>query len=238
MMPGVSRARVVTVDPPDDLGARDGLAYALFVPPGDALGGIVILHGAGSSKESHYDFARHARRLGLAAIAFDLRGHGDSEGELDDGVVGDIRTVASLLPSGPLALRGSSLGGYLALTAAGEVGAGAVVAICPAEAEALRRGIRSGRFDARIDASGFDEYLRGHDETAAVAALTAALLLLHAEGDEVVPVEHSRALFTAAPMPVRRLITVPGGHHRSLQHDEEMQALSLSFVVRAFGGSR
>ncbi len=238
MMPGVARARVVTVAPPDDLGARDGLAYALFAPPGDALGGIVILHGAGSSKESHYDYARHARRLGLATIAFDLRGHGESEGELGDGVVGDIRTMASLLPSRPLALRGSSLGGYLALTAAGEVGARAVVAICPGEAEALRRGVRDGRFDARIDTSGFDAYLRGHDATAAVAALTAAMLLLHAEGDEVVPVEHSRALFAAASMPTRRLITVPGGHHRSLQHDEELQALSLRFVARALGGSR
>ena len=71
---GVARGRVVTADPPDELGMRDGLAYALYVPPGEARGGIVILHGAGSCKESHYDYARHARTLGLAAVAFDLRG--------------------------------------------------------------------------------------------------------------------------------------------------------------------
>jgi hypothetical protein len=33
--------------------------------------------------------------------------------------------------------------------------------------------------------------------------------------------------------PPSRLITVPGGHHRSIQHDEELQAVSLKFIVRA-----
>jgi hypothetical protein len=32
-----------------------------------------------------------------------------------------------------------------------------------------------------------------------------------------------------------RLITVPGGHHRSVQHDDELQAVSLKFIQRALG---
>jgi hypothetical protein len=32
-----------------------------------------------------------------------------------------------------------------------------------------------------------------------------------------------------------RLITLPGGHHRSVQHDRELQAVSLRFVERALG---
>lgn len=228
----------MTPDPPDELGAHEGLSYALFRPAAEALGGVVILHGAGSSKESHYAYARHARALGLAAIAFDLRGHGESSGELGAGVASDVSAVAGLLPDGPVALRGSSLGGYLALTVANDIGASAVVAICAAEAEGLRRGVRSRWFDAAIDAPGFDGYLRAHDELAAAASLDAALLLLHAEGDEIVPVEHSRALYAAATTPARRLVVVPGGHHRSVQHDEELQALSLRFVVEAFATAR
>jgi alpha-beta hydrolase superfamily lysophospholipase len=218
------------------LAVADGLAYALFAPPGECRGGIVILHGAGSCKESHYDFARHARRLGFAAVAFDQRGHGESDGALDGRVTADIAAMAARLPSGvPLALRGSSLGGYLALTAAAEVGARCVVAICPASAEGLRRGVRAGRFEARIDAGSLDAYLAEHDETDAVAQLTAAaLLLMHAEGDEVVPVELTQALYAAAGAANKRLIVVPGGHHRSLQHDEELQAVSLRFVGQAF----
>jgi len=37
-----------------------------------------------------------------------------------------------------------------------------------------------------------------------------------------------------AAAPLKRLILVPGGHHRSIQHDAELQAESLRFVRRAF----
>ena len=40
---------------------HDGLAYALFLPEGEPDVGVVVLHGAGSSKESHFDFARGCR---------------------------------------------------------------------------------------------------------------------------------------------------------------------------------
>jgi fermentation-respiration switch protein FrsA (DUF1100 family) len=53
---------------------------------------------------------------------------------------------------------------------------------------------------------------------------------MHAEADEQVPVEHSRALHAAAPE--SRIEVVPGGDHRSVQHDPEMQALAVRFLVR------
>ena len=42
--------RAVHVEPPSELGRERGLAYALFLPPGEADGGVVMLHGAGSQK--------------------------------------------------------------------------------------------------------------------------------------------------------------------------------------------
>jgi hypothetical protein len=30
---------------------------------------------------------------------------------------------------------------------------------------------------------------------------------------------------------------VPGGHHRSVQHDRELQAVSLRFIERVLAGS-
>ena len=74
-----------------------------------------------------------------------------------------------------------------------------------------------------------------HDLHHAVRALTVPLLIMHAEGDEQVPVEHSRELAGATRHPGSRLIAVPGGHHRSIQHDEELQAVSLRFITRALG---
>jgi fermentation-respiration switch protein FrsA (DUF1100 family) len=73
--------------------------------------------------------------------------------------------------------------------------------------------------------------LSAADEPAAAAALGERLLLMHAEGDEQVPISVSRELHAAAPG--SRLIAVPGGHHRSIQHDAELTAVAVRFLTRA-----
>jgi uncharacterized protein len=217
--------------PPDAEGLHDGLAYALFVPEEAPAGGVVVLHGAGSQKENHYDFARLCRAAGLQAVAFDQRGHGASGGALDGRAIDDVAAIAALLPRGaPVALRGSSMGGWLALAAAHAVDAAAVVAICPASSDQLARGLRDGRFEFAADKATLAPVLESADLEAAAAALRDRLLLMHAEADEQVPVEHSRALHAVAPE--SRIEVVPGGDHRSVQHDPDMQALAVRFIVR------
>ena len=198
---------------------------------------MVVLHGAGSSKENHHDFARAAIGAELAAIAFDQRGHGESEGAMDGRVIDDVADMAALLRSrigrsAAIALRGSSMGGYLALVSAAAVNAAAVVAICPASDEGLRRGLSSNRFTFDADRPALDRFLADHDVASAARELEVPVLLLHAEGDDQVPVEHSRELAALLRSPRSRLITLPGGHHRSIQHDAEMQAVSLRFIAR------
>jgi pimeloyl-ACP methyl ester carboxylesterase len=202
------------------------------------VGGVVILHGADSRKESHFDFARACAGGGLAALAFDARGHGESPGPLDGRAVDDIARMADLLRERAgveaVGLRGSSMGGYLGLVAARAARAAAVVAICPASAVGLSVGVRGQRFGFAVDRDAVVALLKEHDETEAARALDAAgvpLLLLHAEGDEVVPVELSRALHAAAPS--SKLVVVPGGHHRSIQHDAELQGVAVRFLSRA-----
>src|ERR1700749_125684 len=92
--------RTVTPVLPSETGTVDGLAYTLWLPPATqprARAGIVVLHGADSCKESHHDFARAAIALGLGAICFDQRGHGESGGELGAGVLQDVATIAARL---------------------------------------------------------------------------------------------------------------------------------------------
>jgi alpha-beta hydrolase superfamily lysophospholipase len=226
---------------PAESGTDHGLAYTVWMPAGEAppRGGVVILHGAGSCKENHHDFARAVIALGLAAIVFDQRGHGQSERSMDGRALDDVATMASLLRDrigsggAPLALRGSSMGGYLAILAAAGVGARAVVAICPASTEGLRRGLAANTLDLDADRDALDALLATHDLGLAVAELRVPLLVLHAEGDEQVPIEHSRELATQMRAPGSRLIAISGGHHRSIQHDQELQAVSLRFIVRA-----
>jgi alpha-beta hydrolase superfamily lysophospholipase len=235
----VPRLRTITPELPSEIGVHDGLAYSLWLPKQPARGGVVVLHGADSCKENHHDYARAALAAGLAAVAFDQRGHGDSEGPLDGRALEDVRAIATLLrarlgaPDAPLALRGSSMGGYLALVCAGPISAAAVVAVCPASAAGLRRGLAERRFSFAADEPALDAFLSEHDERDAIAELDVPVLLLHAEGDEQVPVEHSRELAELTRSRQSRLIAVPGGHHRSVQHDPDLQAASLRFIEHA-----
>jgi uncharacterized protein len=226
------------VPAPPKLGELNGLAYALFLPDCAPRMGVVILHGAGSAKESHFDFARGCRDDGMAALAYDARGHGRSTGEFGPGAIDDALAMVELLRehAEPVALRGSSMGGFQALHAgARDHSLCAVVAICPAPEDLLLRGLRPDeepRF--RCDVAATEEWLRTLDVHEAVAAFGPAtgLLLLHARGDEQVPWTVSEELYAAAHEP-KRLLILPGGHHRSLQHDLELQAESRRFILKA-----
>ena len=233
-----------TIDAAVERGVHHGLAYALWLPDSTPVGGMIVLHGAGSSKENHFDYGRAARAAGLAAIAFDQRGHGASSGTLDDGVLDDVAAIRDLLVARvprdgrmPIALRGSSMGGYLALLAAARDGADAVVAICPAGAQHLVHGLRRAELGFEADVAALEGFLAEHDVVRAVSELDCALLLLHAEGDESIPVEHSAQLYRAARTRRKRFIALPGGHHRSIQHDAELQGESLRFVLEAFAAA-
>jgi uncharacterized protein len=226
------------VPAPPQLGELDGLAYALFEPEGEPRAGVVILHGGGSAKESHFDFARGCREDGIVALAYDARGHGRSEGEFGPGALEDVLAMVELVRgrTEAVALRGSSLGGFQAIHAAArDSSLCAVVAICPAPDDLLLRGLRSGQpLDFRCDAPATEAWLETLDIYHAVGRLgpQTELLLMHARGDEQVPWTVSEDLDAAAHEP-KRLLIFPGGHHRSLQHDLELQAVTRRFILTA-----
>src|SRR4051812_21109150 len=170
----IMRTPLRTPEPPQ-LGRSNGLAYALFLPDAEPSAGVVICHGAGSAKESHFDFGRAARGAGMAAIAFDARGHGRSDGEFGPSAFADVLEMADVLrPHTPhIALRGSSMGGFCALPAAAiaDPPVVAVVAICPAPEELLLRGVRSGRLtEFRMDRAQLEPWLESLDIRRAVAS--------------------------------------------------------------------
>ncbi len=220
---------------PPELGVKDGLSYALFLPEGESDAGVVILHGAGSAKESHFDFARGCRADGIAALAYDARGHGDSDGSFGPGSIDDALAMVELLRAHAprVALRGSSMGGFQAIHAgARDPSVCAVVAICPAPEAGLLRFLRSGQpLQFECDAEACAPWLESLDSYEAVAGLgpETALLLMHARGDEQVPYAVSEQLYEAASEP-KRLLLLPGGHHRSVQHDLELQAVARKFI--------
>jgi len=220
---------------PPELGVDDGLAFALFLPEHEPDAGVVILHGAGSAKESHFDFARGCREDGIAALAYDARGHGASRGSFGPDAIDDALAMVDLLRAHAprVALRGSSMGAFQAIHAgARDPSVCAVVAICPAPEDGLLRFLRSGqRLEFECDAEACAPWLETLDlyEAAAELGPDTALLLMHARGDEQVPYMVSERLHEVAREP-KRLLLLPGGHHRSVQHDPELQAVSRKFI--------
>jgi fermentation-respiration switch protein FrsA (DUF1100 family) len=229
---------------PDDIGVHEKRPYMLWLPEIEPpWPGMVILHGAGSRKENHGDFGRACAAAGWAAIAFDQRGHGESRDPMAPAALGDVvmmvRFLAGLegVDEGRVCVRGSSMGGFLAILAAAssEAIAGAI-AICPASSGDLVRGLRSETLEMRIDReseAALAAWLAEHDLRQAVELMGAKpLILIHARGDEQIPAEWSEELYGRAAEP-RKLIVLPGGHHRAAQHDAELQGVALRWLGRA-----
>jgi pimeloyl-ACP methyl ester carboxylesterase len=123
------------------------------------------------------------------------------------------------------------MGGWVALAAAEQSGAKALVPICPTTAAQLTVGAQSGRFPFKAELDALVAKLaEGEPVPPRVPTL-----LLHAAGDEVVSIERSRELAPLLTHPASRYIEFPGGHHRSLQHDPEVTALTVSFLTRNLG---
>jgi uncharacterized protein len=208
--------------------SSDGLALAglLYRPVAAPRGALLVCHGAGSRKENHQLMGEQAAAAGLAALAFDFRGHGGSEGVMDpDGwhdavVAGEELLQRSGAPW--LVARGASMGGCLLLQAAHARPRlfGALVTLCPADGGSLLRGLdrleRPGAagdpYFARFDAAALRPFLRRLDLVALATGMP-RVLLAHARDDEEVPFEHSERLARVLAAPTRFIVLEDGGHH-------------------------
>lgn len=229
--------------PPSEAGAARGRPYLLWLPDRDPpWPAMLILHGAGSRKENHADFARMCAGRGWAALAYDQRGHGASEDEMGPAALGDVGRMARFLAEredvepARLCVRGSSMGGFLAIHAAAtSEQIAAAIAICPASEESLMRGLRSGELEFRAPSrarAALAAWLAEHDLRDAVELLgPKPLFLAHARGDERIPYTWSEELYARAQEP-RKLVLIAGGHHRSVQHDAEIQGEALRWIER------
>lgn len=236
---------------PSESGRLDGIAWSLWTPRGPGpFPAVIVFHGAGSQKENHADYARAAVANGFAALTFDNRGHGETEGELGPGVIADLQRLARFVADRPevdehrVAVRGSSMGGLLAIhVAAASNAVAAVVAICPASERMLLHVVRpvaEGKPPApgsyldsmRVDPAALVAWLEEYEVGDAVELLAGKpLLLIHAKGDDQVPYQHSEELYERAVEP-KRLLLLEGGDHRSAQHDIEIQGESLRWLAK------
>lgn len=230
------------------------LAANLYVPETAApewASGLIVCHGFGSSKEEHADFGEMAARAGYVTLIPDLRGHGESGGEMDANIFNDVAAALQFLHTRPeinpmsVAIRGSSMGGWLALhTAAPLKDITPIVAFCPAnegwlmllmeEVAMVQRGHTSPlvpKIPPRVNVNSMTQLLYRLDLAKTVKRIPPRpLLFVHCEGDEVVPAHISQQLYDAVAEP-KALWLLPGGDHTFAQHDPETNRRVLDWLT-------
>lgn len=110
--------------------AADGVALAASVydAPVSAAPAVVLVHMLTRTKEDWRPFAERLQAAGMTALAFDLRGHGQSEGSSAPAAAMalDVQAALKWLAERPdggsarVAVVGASLGATLAVLAAAE----------------------------------------------------------------------------------------------------------------------
>lgn len=176
-------------------------------------GHVLLCHGNAGNIGDRVVHADLLTAAGFDVLLFDYRGYGSSSGRPDEqGTYRDARAALEWLRHEPgvdparILYLGESLGGAVALELAlAHEPAGLVLL----SAFTSVRDMARRHYRAIPPAIVPDAY----PSLRLVANLRAPLLVLHGDDDMIVPVEHGRALFDAAPEP-RKLVVLPGvGHH-------------------------
>ncbi len=198
-------------------GDHGKLRAILQYPDKESYPLVILMHGFGANKYALSYTADKLEEKGIASVRFDFNGHGESEGRFEDmtvlNEVEDARKIYEYLSKQPqitsISLAGHSQGGLVASLLAGELGEDKIKSLVLLAAffnfhDMIVQGNLFGiKFDLNnlpdfIEIPGFYKVGKKYLETARdLQPLDIAfkyrgpVLLIHCEGDEVVPVSYS-----------------------------------------------
>jgi dienelactone hydrolase len=244
------------------------LSGTLFIPSGAnrfrRLPGAVICHGYGGDQGAFENSARTLASEGIITLTFDFRGHGSSEGILDDSIVNDVIDAWDFLHSQPevdrksMGLIGHSMGAFSAILAAGKLKkAKVLVALaCPGEIEnkiarnpdhfihPLLRLIARSIFEyvnmvqkirIRVDWRRFLEFWVRTKPSEALAGLEeCAKLFVFCLGDQTSP--YNRFLHAYAMASEPKQVMISSGHHTSMIEPGELRTQWQKWTIGALHG--
>ncbi len=184
---------------------------------------VLFLHGNAGNRSHRLTTLAAFPPAGLAVLVLDYRGYGDSTGSpSEEGILRDARAgwdhlaVTRGIPAERIVLYGESLGSVAAIGLArslkdeGLPGPGAVV-LEGAFTSALEMGRRHFPF------LPVRWLLRSRlDNLAAIREMESPTLFLHAEEDEVSPIDMARRLHAASPARLKEFVEFPGATHNTL----------------------
>jgi fermentation-respiration switch protein FrsA (DUF1100 family) len=222
---------------------------------------LCLCHGIPSGQPASNDDAGYpglAERFcaaGFVTLIFSFRGAGQAQGNLDMlGWTRDLKAAIDYLSSleevdqSRLCLLGSSAGGAVCVyVAANDPRVSSLVTFaCPAEFGFLTDKKRAEttidhfRSIGVIKDAGFpasvNDWLIGFSTVSPLRWVDKisprAMLLIHGDKDDLVPVEHARKLFTKAGEP-KELVIIPGAGHR-LRLEEKAVNTALYWLKQKY----
>ena len=228
-------ARLASVDQ-QRVPSADGSVAAWRVGDGPA---VLLVHGWGDDNSLWAPLIDALAERGRSLVAFDMPGHGFSDGEWGlDPQAGDgvLATAAAL---GPIdAVVGHSSGAGYAVQAIQE---GVAVKRAVLVAPSLGRGSRWLRYAERLGMSPdvavaaqavYEDTIgparAGFDLATALPALDADVLVIHSIDDEHMPFGNSQEVVPRCPR--AELVAVNGLTHRKTARDPEVVARIADFV--------
>ncbi len=218
---------------------------------------VLILHGFNASKDMPLltELATQLNAQGIATLAFDFNGHGQSEGAFVDMTIPneleDARRAyqyARQLPHvSSVALVGHSQGAIVAAMLAGELGAAQIKALAlMSPSPELKEDVASGSlFGVTFDPKNPPQFITlrnglkvGHDYLQTTqqipvyeesAKYTGPVLVLHSQDDQLVPYQYGQQM--SAVYQNARLETLHGFDHNFTQDTPAADKLVTNFLT-------
>ena len=232
---------VSRLDPPAALGypefelvhiaTSEGLrGFAWWKPPRDDAPVVLAFHGNGDTVASLADWGRLFAARGYGVLLPEYPGYAGNAGSPSEAAVfdGGEAALAWLKEQGVaparLVLLGESLGSGVVVHLAAQQSVAALVLLSPFDSVA---SLGAERFPfLPVRALIRDKF----DNLAVIGRVTSPILLIHAEGDQVIPVRHARRLLEAAKVPTEAVF-VRGSSHEFSARDAGDAVLRFLAVV-------
>jgi fermentation-respiration switch protein FrsA (DUF1100 family) len=196
-----------------ELIAEDGIRITgWYIPSNKPRAVLIFCHGNGGNISHRMDKIKVFNDLNADVLIFDYRGYGESEGSpSENGLYFDAEAVYQYLikdrkvSPGTIIAYGESLGGAVAVHLAAGHTMGALI---------IEGGFTSVRDMAKRYFPFIPTFIykSRYDSLKKIRGLQVPLLLLHSEGDEIVPFELGKRLYEAAEGP-KDFIWLSGGHN-------------------------
>lgn len=213
---------------------------------------VLLLPGATQSRAIWRDAAKALAAAGRYVVSVDLRGHGDSEVPTDgnyrlEAFVADLIAILAQLSSRPVII-GSTFGGWVALTALGEVqnpmATGLVITnplkdVGDLNAQTLTQDTQQliaensarGGYDEGIFSGGFDFKDLEKRMIRSAAKIKVPTMIVRGMQNELSSAKSSRTLVDLIPNAELTEIE-GGGHYVAFENADEFNAILLEFLER------